>query len=123
LSYEHEIHGFFLCDMIRSLLTNGSVGTFGAFPSMHSNLSWLIMILGYRINLRYFKHVSSVVAVLITVATLIMRYHYFVDFIAGFILAFVVAWFGGFIGEVFKKSLELYEKEFNFEVESDSCKV
>jgi membrane-associated phospholipid phosphatase len=123
LNYEHEIHGFFLCDMIRTLLTNGSVNTFGAFPSMHSNLSWLVMILSYQINLKYFKHVSLVVAVLITIATLIMRYHYFVDFIAGFILAFIVAWFGGFIGGMFNKSLELYEKEFSFEVESGLCKV
>lgn len=122
ITYKNEIYGFFICDSIRTLLTNGSVNTFGAFPSMHSNLSWLIVILSYQMNFRYFKYISIIVAILITISTLIMRYHYFVDFVAGFILALIVAWFGGFIGTTYYKVLELENlgyKEFNFKILED----
>ena len=47
-------------------------------------------------GMRRFAHIAGVAAVLITTATLVLRYHYFVDFAASPSIVAFGAWFGGF---------------------------
>jgi membrane-associated phospholipid phosphatase len=116
--YQNQISGFLFCDLLRSSLDYAANNTFGAFPSSHCTLSWIVPILAYRINMKIYTHLTFWSAILISISTLVMRYHYFIDFLVGFIVVFVSCWFGGFLTQKeFQKSLELENldcDEFNF---------
>jgi len=98
--YVHEeIHGLFLCDILRAGLKLAAHGTYSAFPSGHCGLSWVAAIVGYRarhIIPRWAYITLSVAAALISLATVVMRYHYFVDFLAAFALVAAGIYWGGF---------------------------
>ena len=102
--YVNEIHGYVLCDALRSAVTTAASNTFSAFPSGHCGLSWLCPLLAHRIGYKLFRNITIVAAVLISIATMVMRYHYFVDFLAGFIVVGVGAWLGQFHTEAAYKA-------------------
>jgi len=97
--YTNDIHGLFLCDILRAGLTVAAKGTYSAFPSGHCGLSWIAALVAYRarhVIPRVTVYMLSLFAALISLATLVMRYHYFVDFISAFALVAAGAWWGGF---------------------------
>ncbi len=94
--YTNEITGLLTCNWFRYALTNAAAGSFGAFPSAHSGLSWLVPIFGYRLKMYKFTYITLFAAIMVSISTLVMRYHYFIDFLAGFILVFISSMFGGF---------------------------
>ena len=80
---------------IRNLISPNQV-TPDCFPSGHAALSWIAAICALRLAPRWGR-AATVAAVLITLATLWLRYHYLVDLIAAIpLLLFGLAW-GGFL--------------------------
>ncbi|MCD4779993.1 MAG: phosphatase PAP2 family protein [Candidatus Omnitrophica bacterium] len=63
-------------------------GPHGAFPSLHVGASWFICYFDLKFNrLRGLLYLPIVL--FISIATVLLRYHYFVDLIAGFVIATV----------------------------------
>ena len=96
LQYVNEIRGFWLADSLRSAIQGAAANTFSAFPSGHCGLSWLVPIFAHRMGYPRYRLVTIVAAILISSATLIMRYHYFADFLFSIAVVYFAAWFGGF---------------------------
>lgn len=96
--YNNEIHGLLLCDLLRAGLTVAAKGTYSAFPSGHCGLSMVAALIAYRCRHmihRYCVILICIAAVLISLATVVMRYHYFVDFLSSFALVAIGAYWGG----------------------------
>ena len=90
--YQHDIEGLYFCHRIRSALKGAAANSFSAFPSGHCGLSWLSAVLAHRFGFRRYAKVVRGAAVLITLATIVLRYHYFVDALsATLLLAFGMA--------------------------------
>ena len=60
--------------------------TYDAFPSMHTAISTLAVVHAYRLRLRMWIAMLPIV-VLLQLATLYLRQHYFVDLVAGWAVA------------------------------------
>ena len=77
-------HGFYERSMAawRSL----QAVTYDAFPSMHTAISTLAVVHAYRLRLRMWIAMLPIV-VLLQLATLYLRQHYFVDLVAGWAVA------------------------------------
>ena len=105
--YKNELRGLWVLGVMRNAITNAAANTFSAFPSGHCGLSMLAVLLAFRIHLssRYTAAVATS-TVLIVLATQVLRYHYFVDFLfSGSVVAFG-AWLGGFHdAELYHRSL------------------
>jgi len=87
---------YFFANMIRSALTSAASNTFSAFPSGHCGLSWLTVVIAHRIGYVTYAKISGLAAALITLATLVLRYHYFVDALFSVVLVLFGALVGGF---------------------------
>jgi len=77
--YVHDIEGIFFANGLRGALANAAASTFSAFPSGHCGMSWLTSAIAYRMGLTFYAKVSFIVGVMITLATQVLRYHYFSD--------------------------------------------
>ena len=77
--FTHEIEGIAIAKLIRSGLRRAASDSYSAFPSGHTALSWLAAILAQRFGYPRFARYTRIAATLITIATVILRYHYFVD--------------------------------------------
>jgi len=105
--YVNELKGLWVLKGLRSAVTNAAANTFSAFPSGHCGLSILAVLLSVRLNLsKLYTAVVALTTVLIVLATQVLRYHYFVDFLFSFIVVAFGAWLGGFVtAQQFKSSL------------------
>lgn len=77
--------GFFYATVVRSIDAVG--GPHGAFPSLHVGASVLAMTFDLRYGDRLRGLVYAPLVLLISLATVALRYHYVIDLIAGAILA------------------------------------
>lgn len=105
--YQNELRGLWLLSGLRGAVTNAAANTYSAFPSGHCGLSILAAILSFRIGMsKTYSYLVLLSTVLIILATQVLRYHYFVDFLFSTgIVAFGV-WLGGFHRvELYNKSL------------------
>ena len=94
--YVNEIRGFWIADSLRSAIQGAAANTFSAFPSGHCGLSWLVPIFAHRMGYTRYRLMTIFAAILISCATLVMRYHYFADFAFSAVVVYFAAWFGGF---------------------------
>ena len=95
-SYQNEITGFFIANSLRAAITSAAAQTYSAFPSGHCGLSWLVPIMAYRMGYKRYTVATAIAATLISSATLLLRYHYFADFLFSVFVVYWGAWFGGF---------------------------
>ena len=103
--YQNEISGLFFANSIRGALKGAAANSFGAFPSGHCGLSWLAAYTARRLGFVRYAKCAKIAAVHITLATLILRYHYLVDmFCATILLAFGIT-----VGHLY--SQEVYERQ------------
>ncbi len=93
--FEHPLVGLVLTQPIRALIAANQV-TPDCFPSGHTALSWITAIVALRFAPRYGRW-ALVAAVLITLSTLGLRYHYVVDLLAAIPLVLVGLFWGGFL--------------------------
>jgi len=61
------------------------------FPSLHTALTTIVLFFAYR-HSRILFYVVLPLAVSLYFSTLYLRYHYFIDIVAGWALAFLAAW-------------------------------
>jgi len=87
--YKNELRGIFFGDSLRAALKSAASQTYSAFPSGHCGLSIMAAILAYRTGFKRFARCCTVAAVLICSATIVLRYHYFVDFLCAIPMVFI----------------------------------
>ena len=118
--YQNQLHGILFYDLFSQNINTMASNTFGAFPSCHCGLSWLVVVLAYRLQMRKFLIFSIIIGILISIATLVLRYHYFVDFLASVVIVIFGSIMGGFHNKrTFNKFIELETfdvEEFNFDI-------
>lgn len=112
--FQNELRGVWLLGVFRNAVTKAAASTYSAFPSGHCGLSVLAAILSFRIGLhKSYSYLVLLTTVLIVLATQVLRYHYFVDFLFSLPLVCFGTWMGGFHDkEVYQRSLtEMGEEE------------
>jgi len=92
----HPLDGFGLAGAFRKIIYAGSEGSYGTFPSGHTSVSWVTAWMGL-LFMRNFGRAAFFAAVMITIATLYLRYHYVIDLIGAIPVIFCGLFFGGFI--------------------------
>lgn len=93
--YEHALVGLGATTFVRETIAANQVVP-DCFPSGHTALSWITALVALRFAPRYGRW-ALVAAVLITLATVGLRYHYAVDLVAAVPLVLVGLWWGGFL--------------------------
>ena len=93
--FAHEIDGLVVAGPLRGLVAENQV-TPDCFPSGHTALSWIVALVALRVAPRYGR-VAVVGAVLISLATVGLRYHYAVDVLAAVPLVLLGLAAGGFL--------------------------
>ncbi|KAM9955426.1 hypothetical protein ACTFIW_000065 [Dictyostelium discoideum] len=93
--YKNNLEGFGFAGFVRSRIDNAAKGSFGSFPSGHIATSFAIGLSSYKI-LPAYGFVSTIAAILIAIATMYLRYHYFVDFLAALPVTIFCLLYGGF---------------------------
>lgn len=102
-----EMPGLFLTDFLREIVNSGEsipAGTLNpaqvvqrdVFPSGHTQMTLLVMILSFRFNsrIRYFFLINGT---LLIFATVYLRYHYVIDLIGSVLFMFFTLWSGKII--------------------------
>lgn len=93
--YHHPLRGVWLSTKLLAFQKNVSSNTFSAFPSGHTCFSWMAAALAFSFGYRRYGQAATAAAVLITLATLVLRYHYFVDILCAFPMLLFGLWFAG----------------------------
>lgn len=112
-----ELPGLLLTDFLREIVNSGESipsGTLNpaqvvqrdVFPSGHTQMTLLVMILSFRFGSR-FKYFFLVNGTLLIFATVYLRYHYVIDLIGGALFMFVTLW----VGKYFYNWWENFKKE------------
>ncbi|MBF8296105.1 MAG: acidPPc protein [Bacteroidetes bacterium] len=101
---ETELPGVFLTNTLRAIINAGEsipqirdhaidLVQRDVFPSGHTQLTIIVMTLGFRYRLKARWLLLSLGSLLI-LATMYLRYHYVVDLVAGALLAWFTVWSG-----------------------------
>ncbi|KAK5576283.1 hypothetical protein RB653_007424 [Dictyostelium firmibasis] len=93
--YKNKLTGFGFAGFVRDRIDNAAKGSFGSFPSGHIATSFAIGLSSYKI-LPAYGFISTIAAILIAIATMYLRYHYFVDFLAALPVTIFCLLYGGF---------------------------
>ena len=93
--YEHALVGLGATTFVRETIAANQVVP-DCFPSGHTALSWITALVALRFAPRYGRWALAA-AVLITLATVGLRYHYAVDLVAAVPLVLIGLWWGGFL--------------------------
>jgi membrane-associated phospholipid phosphatase len=99
-----QLPGIFLTNVLREIINLGEsipphlphAADFvqrDVFPSGHTELTIIAMVLGFRYKLKS-RWLLAVLGSLLIVATVYLRYHYVIDLIAGGLLAWFTIWSG-----------------------------
>lgn len=96
-----ELKGLLLMEPIHELLNRLEGIKRDAFPSGHTAIALLCLILSYRFERRLFWCLLPVV-ILLVASTVYLRYHYIVDIIAGIMLTLSVIIAGPFLYKAIK---------------------
>ena len=101
---ETELPGIFLTNTLRAIINAGEsipqlrdhaidVVQRDVFPSGHTQLTMIVMALGFRYELKS-RWVLLAFGSLLILATVYLRYHYVIDLVAGALLAWFTFWTG-----------------------------
>jgi len=93
--FEHPLVGVALTTSIRESIASVQI-TPDCFPSGHTALSWIIACVALRLSPRFGRWALAA-AVVITLATVPLRYHYVVDVVMAVPLVIVGLFWGGFL--------------------------
>ncbi len=102
-----EMPGLFLTDFLREIVNSGESipsGTLNpaqvvqrdVFPSGHTQMTLLVIILSFKFNSRI-KYFFLINGTLLIFATVYLRYHYVIDLIGGVLFMFFTLWSGKII--------------------------
>ena len=102
--FETSLAGTIITDRL-SFLMNYEISEYtrrDCFPSLHNGVIFLILLFAFKHN-RIYAFLFLPFAIALFVSTLYLRYHYFVDMIAGFLLAILVFYFGPVLNDWWEK--------------------
>jgi membrane-associated phospholipid phosphatase len=99
---EKDLPGLLLTNPIRELLNSAesipggianalSFAQRDAFPSGHTQITLISIVLAYRYHLRA-RHILLIAGTLLIISTVYLRYHYFVDLLGGALFAWFTLW-------------------------------
>lgn len=93
--FETSLSGSFITDRL-SFLMNYEISEYtrrDCFPSLHNGVIFLILLFAFK-HQKVYAFLFLPFAIALFISTLYLRYHYFVDMIAGFLLAIIVFYLG-----------------------------
>jgi len=93
--FETSLSGSFITDRL-SFLMNYEISEYtrrDCFPSLHNGVIFLILLFAFK-HQKVYAFLFLPFAIALFVSTLYLRYHYFVDMVAGFFLAIIVFFLG-----------------------------
>lgn len=90
LAFEHEIAGVWATPALRTAIDAGEANLWDCFPSGHTMLTLTSLLSLWRWNRRWFRWLVVPGALLIA-STVLLRYHWTLDVVAGALLAWPVA--------------------------------
>lgn len=77
------------------------------FPSLHNGITMLTLLFAYKYQ-RWFFYVLLPLALSLFISTLYLRYHYFIDMIAGYALAVIMLYVGPKIESFWSTKMTVY---------------
>jgi len=90
------LEGIFIGDILYNFLDKIEKIKFDVFPSAHTSIALIVLYCSYIYKRKIFLFFLPVVIGIIF-STVYLRYHYVIDVIAGFIVAFIVISFSNFL--------------------------
>ncbi|MGB1806215.1 MAG: phosphatase PAP2 family protein [Flavobacteriaceae bacterium] len=93
--FETSLRGTVITDRL-SFLMNYEISEYtrrDCFPSLHNGVIFLILLFAFK-HKKTYAFIFFPFAVSLFISTLYLRYHYFIDMIAGFLLAIIVFFLG-----------------------------
>ena len=102
--FETSLSGSFITDRL-SFMMNYEISEYtrrDCFPSLHNGVIFLILLFAFKHQKRY-AFLFLPFAIALFISTLYLRYHYFVDMIAGFLLAIIVFYLGPILNNWWEK--------------------
>ena len=103
--FETSLSGSYITDRL-SFLMNYEISEYtrrDCFPSLHNGVIFLILLFAFKHEKIYCDYIFFPFAIALFISTLYLRYHYFVDMIAGFLLAIIIFFFGPIINNYWEK--------------------
>jgi membrane-associated phospholipid phosphatase len=94
--FVHPLDGFGPAAMLRNFVYSQAAGSYGTFPSGHTALSWLTALMA-SYTFPFYGRLATVAAVMITFATVYLRFHYVIDLIGAVPLILFGLLYGGFL--------------------------
>lgn len=114
--FETSLSGTYITDRL-SFLMNYEISEYtrrDCFPSLHNGVIFLILLFAFK-HKRSYAFLFLPFAISLFFSTLYLRYHYFVDMIAGFLLAIIMFYFGPILNnwwEIKKNNKNTYPNTF-----------
>ena len=116
--FETSLSGTQISDRL-SFLINYEISEYtrrDCFPSLHNGIIFLILLFAYKYN-KIYAIIFLPFAISLFISTLYLRYHYFVDMIAGFILlASIIFYFGPILNKFWEDNR--YNKNWQYKLKS-----
>ena len=115
--FETSLSGTQITDRL-SFLMNYKISEYtrrDCFPSLHNGIIFLILLFAYKYN-KIYAIIFLPFAISLFISTLYLRYHYFVDMIAGFILASIIFYFGPILNKFWEDNR--YNKNWQYKLKS-----
>tara|TARA_B100001173_G_scaffold310912_1_gene326700 strand:+ start:1567 stop:2523 length:957 start_codon:yes stop_codon:yes gene_type:complete len=102
--FETSLSGTYITDRL-SFLMNYEISEYtrrDCFPSLHNGVIFLILLFAFK-HKKTYAFLFLPFAIALFISTLYLRYHYFVDMIAGFLLATIVFFIGPVLNNWWEK--------------------
>lgn len=109
--FETSLSGTFITDKL-SFLINYEISEYtrrDCFPSLHNGVIFLILLFAFK-HEKIYAYLFFPFAIALFISTLYLRYHYFVDMIAGFLLAIIIFYLGPVMNNHWEKKSSEYKK-------------
>ena len=85
------VYGGPITKLVRGFITGAETTVYDCFPSAHTAVTLLVVLLAFRYRLAL-RHAYTVVGLFLIASTVVLRYHYLLDLVAGALLALAVYW-------------------------------
>ena len=108
--FETSLSGTFITDRL-SFLMNYEISEYtrrDCFPSLHNGVIFLILLFALK-HKKIYAYLFFPFAIALFISTLYLRYHYFVDMIAGFLLAIIIFYLGPVMNNHWEKKSSEYK--------------
>ena len=109
--FETSLSGSFITDRL-SFLMDYEISEYtrrDCFPSLHNGVIFLILLFAFKYQKTY-ALIFLPFAIALFISTLYLRYHYFIDMIAGFILATAMFYLGPIINNYWERKHSYFYK-------------